>query len=233
VIANALRIDIERYAVDVRSKNPLFTKAADGTLTPSQVASYLENLRYLIAHTPPHLAAARDRARALGHDELAAHYHRRVQEEIGHEVWATEDLAVLAPMLPATRSGRILASMQELVAYLGRRATEEPRLHLAYMLFAEYLTVIIGPDWLAALEAKCGVERRAMTVIAKHVDLDHEHVEHALDEIDDLVPDPRMLGPMREMLRESIARFEGFCAEVTLNECRSLAEGPADQASAA
>jgi pyrroloquinoline quinone (PQQ) biosynthesis protein C len=233
MIANALRLDIERYAVEVRTRNPLFTRAAAGTLTPAHVAAYLENVRYLITHTPRHLAIARDRARERGEDNLAAHYERRLREEDGHDAWAEDDLHMLQPVLVVPPSGRILDSMVELVRYVGRRADEQPLLHLAYMLLAEYLTVIIGPDWLRVLEERCGVERRAMTVVSKHVDLDRGHVEHALEEIDDLVTDPAMLAPMRETLRESIARFEAFCREVAFDDARGGAYNARSEASAA
>jgi hypothetical protein len=233
MIADILRLDIERYAVEVRAKNPLFTRAAAGTLTPWHIATYLENIRYLVRHTPRHLVVSRDRAHEVGDEKLAAHYERRLREEVGHDLWAEQDLATLRSGLPAPPSGRVLASMLELVGYIGGRILERPALHLAYILFAEYLTVIIGPDWLRLLEERCGVEQSAMTVVSKHVELDRSHVEHALEEIDDLVADPRMIGPMREMLHESIVRFENFCAEVTLDESGSILGSPREQASAA
>jgi hypothetical protein len=233
MIANALRLDIERYAEGVRRKNPLFTKAVEGTLTPGHVASYLENVRYLIQHNCQSIAIAQNRARDMGDLELADHYAHRLAEEEGHDAWAEEDLATLAPRLSTPPSGNILASMVELVTYVQSRARALPTALLAYLLFGEYLTVIIGPDWLRVLEERCGVGSGGMTVIAKHAELDRGHVEHALEEIDDLVEDPAMLGPMRDLLQGTMARFDDFCAEVTLDEHGSVSGSTRREASAA
>jgi hypothetical protein len=233
MIANALRLDVERYAALVRSHNPLFTCAAAGTLTPAHVASYLENLRYVLVRTQRNIAVARDRARELGLDALAAHYQRRLGEEAGHDAWAEDDLRTLEGKHGPAQSLRVLDSTVELVEYVGRRVAEDPVLCLAYMLLMEHLTVIVGPDWLRALEERCGVEQRSMTVIGKHIELDRDHVDHALQEIDELVTDPGMLAPMREMLQESIARFEAFCREVTRDVSGGEARGAGERASAA
>lgn len=233
MIANALRVDIERYAASVRQKNALFTKAADGSLKREMVAGYLENLRYLISHTATHFARGRDIARARGDEALALHCDARRLEEVGHDRWAENDLADIAPSLPAPPSKEITPSMRALVDHLAERIEVDPTLYLAHCLFAEYLTVIIGPDFVRLLDEKCGVAKTSMTVIDKHVDLDRAHVEHALDEIDELVTDPRKIGPMRETARASMAFFEAFCAEVTEEARYERARVPAQQASAA
>jgi len=54
-----------------------------------------------------------------------------------------------------------------------------------------------------------------MTVVGNHIELDRDHVEAALDEIDALVADPTKLPRMREVLLDSFAHFDRFCAEVT------------------
>jgi pyrroloquinoline quinone (PQQ) biosynthesis protein C len=82
-------------------------------------------------------------------------------------------------------------------------------------LFAEYLTVLLGPPWLALLEERCGIPQSSMTVIANHAEEDRHHVEEALDEIDALVADPRKLRRMREVLLDSCGHFDRFCEEVT------------------
>ena len=41
---------------------------------------------------------------------------------------------------------------------------------MAYILFAEYFTVLLGPEWLAAIESGSGVPRSAVSVVAPHVE---------------------------------------------------------------
>ncbi len=66
-----------------------------------------------------------------------------------------------------------------------------------------------------------------MTAIDRHAELDRDHAEEALDLIDSLVPDPRELSPMRNVVLRTIELFERFCfevlAEVDRDEERSRA----------
>ena len=115
---------------------------------------------------------------------------------------------------PSCRRGS-WPSTRALLAFLESTIDEDPALYLAYILFAEYLVVLLGPEWLTLLEERCGIPRSSMTVIGNHVELDKEHVEEALAHIDDLVSDPRKLSRMREVLLQTIEHFERFCDEVT------------------
>jgi hypothetical protein len=215
MIANALRAEIDSYAAQMRRSNPMFSKAEDGTFTPAHLTTYLSNIYELVKHTPIFLVRARDRACEFGDDRLAAHYDAKRGEEQGHDAWAERDIASIAPVSSTTLSPRTAPSMKNLLEYLRETIDRDPTLYLAYILFAEYLTVLLGDEWLGLLEANCGIPRSSVSVVGNHVDLDKEHVEHALDEIDDLVGDPRKLSAMRGVLHESFALFDRFCAEVT------------------
>jgi hypothetical protein len=60
-----------------------------------------------------------------------------------------------------------------------------------------------------------------MTVIGNHIELDREHVEEALDQIDALVANPRKLPRMRQVLAQTLTYFDRFCADVTEEKSRS------------
>jgi hypothetical protein len=218
MIGDALRAEVEIYAVEMRRFNPLFTKARDGSLTADCVARYLANIHYLIRYTPTYLARARDRALAIGDERLALHYQHKQGEEVGHDTWAERDLERVSVHARTPVERDAVPAMHGLIAYLARMIDDDPALYLAYILLSEHLTVILGPEWLRLLEERCGIPRTSMTVVGNHAELDQEHVEHALDEIDDLVADPRKLSRLRDALRESCAYFDRFCAEVTAEE---------------
>lgn len=215
MIGEALRAEIDRYSIAMRRSNPLFTKAADGSLTAECIARYLANIHSLIGYTPIYLARARDRARYMGDDHLAAHFHHKLGEEAGHDAWAERDFQRVSRQASKQIERNTVPAIRGLIDYLGGMIDEDPALYLAYILFTEQLIVILGPEWLMLLEERCGIPRSSMTVIANHAELDKAHVEEALEEIDDLVGDPRKLPKMREALLESIAYFDRFCAEVT------------------
>lgn len=217
MIADALRADIETYARHARKTNPLFTRAADGSLLPAHITHYLSNIHHLVAQTPPNLRRAEARARAVGLGELATHYGVRLSEETGHEEWAVDDLAALRAAAPGP-GVRLEPALVQLLGYLHEIIDEEPTLYLSYCLFAEQLTVLLGGDWLALLEERCGIPRAAMTVVDRHVELDIHHVEEALESIDALVVEPRMLPRLREVLATSIQYFDRFCRQIAAHD---------------
>jgi pyrroloquinoline quinone (PQQ) biosynthesis protein C len=218
MIGEALRAEIESYAATMRRSNPLFTNARNGTMTADTVARYLASIHYLVSYTPICLARARDRATVLGDDRLAAHYQLKRGEEAGHDAWAERDFERVSMQARRPVAREAMPAIRALIEFLARTIDEDPALYLAYILFTEHLTVLLGPEWLALLEEHCGIQRTSMTVVGNHVELDKAHVEHALEEIDDLVGDPRKLPRMREALRTSAAFFDEFCAQVTRGE---------------
>jgi pyrroloquinoline quinone (PQQ) biosynthesis protein C len=235
MIGDALRVEIESYAVEMRRSNPLFTKAQDGTFTADCIGRYLANIHFLISYTPQYLARARDRARELGDERLARHYQVKIGEEVGHDAWAERDIERVSAQARKPVDRGTMPAMVGLVEYLGRMIDDDPTLYLAYILLSEQLTVFLGPEWLTLLHENCGIPRSSMSVIGNHAELDKEHVEHALEEIDDLVGDPRKLPRMRAALRSSLAYFDRFCIEVTgrIEDDACIEREPAKHVSAA
>lgn len=209
MIGDALRLEVERYAARARRTNALYVRAQEGTLGPKHLTAYLTGIHWLVLHTPLHLNVAVARANELGDAALARHYVHKLEEEQGHHAWAENDLERMA--LAAPRSIGVHPSMKELVAYIEGLIQDDPTLYLAYILFAEYLTVILGGEWLSILEARCGIPRASMSVIDNHATLDREHVGEGLAVIDSLVADPKKLPRMREALLGSARRFDAFC----------------------
>jgi hypothetical protein len=214
MLGDALRVHIEAFAAAAKDRNALYVKAIDGQLTPAHLARYLANIHQLVLHTPVHLRRARAEAARRGDASLAAHFERRLGEEEGHDVWAARDLQRLGS--DTRRPPHAVAEgMRALLAFIARTIDEDPALYLAYILFAEYLTVLMGPAWLELLEERCGIPRAAMSVIGNHAELDKEHVQEALEEIDDLVGDPAKLPRLRSVLDETFVLFDRFCDDVT------------------
>lgn len=214
MIALALRADIERYAAAMRHQNPLFTRAERGTLAAEHLVRYLANIRVLIMHTEPHLMRAIVRARGLADFALATHYKKKLGEEAGHEQWAERDVEQVSAMVARAVPQDRARSLDELVDFIESTIDEDPALYLSYMLFAEYLIVLMGPEWLLHLETRCGIPRSSMTVIGNHAELDREHSEEAFEMIDELVVDPRKLPAMRRVLAQTVALFDRFSTEV-------------------
>lgn len=215
MIADALRMQIHEYAARMPRTNPLYFLAAEGVLAPAQVVRYLENVHYLIQHTPAHLARARDAARRASDPALARHFEHKLAEEHGHDAWSARDIERLRELSRGAAPSGVVPGMRAFVEHIERIIEEDPRLYLAYILFAEYLIVLLGPAWLALLETRCGIPGSAMTVIGNHAELDRQHSEEAFEQIDELVSDPARLPRLREVLAATITLFDRFCVEVT------------------
>jgi pyrroloquinoline quinone (PQQ) biosynthesis protein C len=214
MIADALRLEIEAHAARVRMSNPLLHRAAAGEVSPAAVERYLVTLRYMIANTPPNLALARDQARDAELDALAVYYSEKLAEEDGHERWADHDLQVLRDHGDFAHHRDPAPSAVVLNRFLQRTIHRDPVLYLAYVLWAEYFTTLVGGEVVQHLVERCHMPAEALTCLSKHVELDKDHTEENLDALDALVGDPRMLEPLRRVLDTSMALFDRLCEEI-------------------
>jgi hypothetical protein len=212
-IGLALKEAIDRYAGNVPRDNVLFVAARCGDLRPRHVRAYASGILFLIRGTMDVLRRAERRARAIGDDALASYYGQKVREEQGHDRWAERDLSNLDAS-DAERGPQASArGLARLVAYLDEVVEREPALFLAYIFLAEYLTVLVGDEWLRLVEQSCAIPQTSLTVVANHVELDREHTAVGLREIDTLVGAEKLDG-MLAVLRESITCYEEFWSDV-------------------
>jgi hypothetical protein len=219
MISAVLKADIDRYANDLRRSSRLLALAKAGTLTPAMVGRYYAGISYLISHTSRLLTLARELAIQDGARDLADYFERKLREEAGHEKWADADLekldAIFGVPIPRVPPDGAKALLQSVEA--GIRTA--PYLYLAYILLSESMTVNLGPEWVDALQAACGVPREAQTVNTHHIELDRRHVAEGLAEIDELVVAAALYEPLREMLKDNMRHFSVFCDDV----CRVVA----------
>ena len=210
-LASELRTSIERWALQLRDTSALSALVQKQQLTPRALAFYLESLRHLFQNSEQHLPLALQKAEELGDETLAAHFRRKIEEEDGHDLWAIEDLAKLPSTV--TTGQRPADAVTELLALQRQLIGQHPIYFAVYILWAEYFTVLLGDDWLAALES-CGFPRSGVSAISKHLAADREHTRRSFDEIDSLWRG----APSADLLLRSIERagelFEAFCDEI-------------------
>jgi hypothetical protein len=217
MISRNLKIEIEHYATRLLRSSRLFRLAQEGAISPATVSAYLFNIRYLIRHTPAYLELARSESEARGWEELAGYYATKAAEERGHDVWAENDLASVTRVHDVMLPSQPSRAMAGLVDYLRKVITMEPQRYVAYILFAEYFTVLAGPAWIKALDERCGIPASSLTAIGHHVELDRRHVTDGLAQIDELIA-PRELPGLTETLLSSMDYFERFCDEISVGD---------------
>jgi hypothetical protein len=213
MICEQLKVDIESYASRLRASQ-LFGLAKQGEITPAAMAEYVANLRLLVFETDGNLRLAEARAKELGRPDLAAFFARKRGEEVGHERWADHDISRLRGQFGVNRDVGSSPAIGALLEYLREVIREEPVNYLAYMLLAEYVTVLVGPEFLALLDEHCGIPPTSLTVIGHHVELDREHVAEGLEQIGSAVTDVRWSSSMRETLSRSMEYFDRFWGEI-------------------
>lgn len=211
MIGAAIRTDIEAWAA-CRYERTFFRMARDGQLTPAMVARYLTNVTWSIRQNAGHLRDAHARSRELGDERLAQYFHEKIGEEAGHEEWGDRDLESFQQLVPTAPT--VTPAISSLDKYIGEVIEEDPALFLVFLAFAEYITVLLGPELLDQIEGNCGVKRSSMTVIDNHIELDRDHAEENFGLLDDLISDPRRIRPLRDAMKRVLGFFDRFCEEV-------------------
>lgn len=212
-IAKRLAREIESFADRMRSSHPLLSAAQAGRVSPPTVVAYLAGVRHLLLHTPIHFDMAQRRAATLGRSDVCRYMEQKKRDEAGHAKWAENDLLEMHRVF-GLQEPKPCVTVSELVEYLGKLAQTEPTLYIPYVLFAEYFVVLAGPDWVEALQQRCGIPAKALTSITLHVELDRAHVSHALRELDDLIGEDEDPNRLVNALREAMSQFERFLDEI-------------------
>jgi hypothetical protein len=209
-LALQLKTAIELWVNDLRQCSAL-RLATQGRLPPRAVALYLESLRHLLCNSQSSLVLACRRAEELGDVALAEYFANKAREETGHDLWAVNDLSrlpddVTAGLRPSPAIVRLVEHQRSLIE-------RHPACFVAYALWAEYFTVLVGDECLAALTT-CGFARQQVSSIAGHVDADREHAAQGFAEIDRLWQGQPEAEVMLEAVAEACRIFDQFCAEI-------------------
>lgn len=210
-LATQLKTSIERWTSELHDRTELGTLSKQGKLSARSVALYLESLRHLFRNSQRNLEVAAAAARALDDAELSAYFARKAAEEKGHEIWAIDDLArfpqsVVAGLQPSPAILLLVDLQQTLIE-------EHPMLFVAYALWAEYFTVLVGDEWLDGLAAS-GFDRERISAIAKHLAADREHAARGFTEVDRLWRGQPAPEAIFAVVDRAGCIFERFCAEI-------------------
>ena len=209
-LARTLKDAIDAWGQAQRG-SPLMRLAHAGSLTPRAVALYLTSLQELFVQSQLNLRLAHERALSLGDAGFVEYFRTKVREERGHEQWAADDLQKLpAPVAQGLAPAPAIRRFAQLQRELLQR---HPMCFMVYIVWAEYLTVLLGDEWLDAL-AVCGHQREALTAVSKHIEADRAHAAHgfsALDELWDGQPD---VAELLACLARAEQTFAEFCQEI-------------------
>lgn len=200
----------------LKANNPFYKHVYAGSLTVDQLEMYLFNIKHSLKSTIPQCATGAKGSRKIGLEKLSKFFLHKIKEETGHDQWADEDLQKIASELTSHQeSHKLLPEMQALIAFNNSLVKQDPRLYLIYMLFAEYFTVIAGPEFMEALEAKCHIPRSMISVVTKHAELDKDHVHEWEQTVRDCGVDLTIMEHQVDATLQTIMdKYFAFCATV-------------------
>lgn len=207
-IGRALGLEIESYAERLRHSHPLMDLARRGQISRESALIYLRNILYMLRQTPINLRLACDVCAEKGMHNLASFYREKLNEEMGHDSWAEHDILCIDPNADLTSTFTVVSPLLELDTSLKAGIKRDPFGFMAYILFVEYFTVLLGPEWVGLLTQHCGVP--AMTSISRHAELDKDHVEQDMRALDLMHCDEGCFAGLQTMLHTSMTCWERF-----------------------
>ena len=164
----------ERYY----NESVFFEHASTGRFNKYHTEVYLNNLAFIFQQTIKLLDYAIPKAEALGMHAYAEFLKEKRAEEIGHDMWAKNDLNQLG-----TDDFSIDLQTKETRAYIDysyKLIDQDPRFLFSYMFFAEAITVEAAPTLMNNLFTKCHLKKEFFSAITKHQVADEGHVEEDL-----------------------------------------------------
>ncbi len=215
-LAQALTSKTKHYAEYILSEEPFFQQLLKGELRPESYALFLENVRYLVTHTPIHLKKAI--ARSEKFPELKTFFEQKFKEEEGHDVWAEDDLKAMSPHLQRNDFElKVTQEMKTYVELIAAAIDEDPYLYPSYIYYTELLTVLLAEPMNEALENKCNFGKNVATIITSHAELDQHHIVEGEAAIQKLIDEDKYRSKTLAFLEEIIQQHKKMFLSSILN----------------
>jgi hypothetical protein len=203
--------EIDAFYAELKKKNVFYRRIFSGDIQVNEFAAYLRNVSFLITYTPVHLTLAERVAKERGYSMLASYFKAKMGEEKEHDKWGDDDVAALKKKfkVPEEAIG-ITSEMKEYIKGNEQLIQDDPYAYFVYVLFAEYFTVIAGPECMASVERHAKIPQNMMTIVGNHVELDKHHVHHWKDESVEVGIKPEDVIRHKAALRKVMDRYSRF-----------------------
>lgn len=208
-IIEQLKVKVKDYRNYIKTADSFNMSVLNGTATAETIADFLINIHYLVNHTPKHIKLACELTK--DYPELNNFFKEKFVKEQGHYEWAMENLKKVNKRIDdETFDPQITSSMRNFVSNIETIIRRDPYLYFPYIFFAEYLTVIYGPEFNEALVHKCGFEPESMNVITNHAELDQEHVNDWAKVIESIVDEDKCRELFNQVIDKTISLHKDF-----------------------
>ena len=169
--------------------SPIIADCMQGRVTRADYLDFLEQAYHHVRHTTPLLMAVGGRLP----DRLA--WLRRpvaeyIEEEIGHEEWILDDIAVGGGDVERVRTSQPGLATEVMVAYAYDRVNRCNPAGIFGMVFVlEGTSVALALQAADIIQRTLGLPDDAFSYLRSHGTLDQEHVRHLAELVNRMEPD--------------------------------------------
>ncbi len=166
----------------------IFNKALSGAATMEDYVAFLTEAYHHVKHTVPLLMATGSRL-PESHEWLRTAVAEYIEEEIGHQEWILNDIAVCGYDKETVRHSQPGRATELMVAYAYDQVQRVNPIGFFGMVHVLEGTSITTADKVAsAVKQSLGLEENAFTYLRSHGALDQQHVkffERLMDRVTD------------------------------------------------
>ena len=169
--------------------SPVIQQALAGELSLASYTSFLTQAYYHVKHTTPLLMAVGSRlpdSKEWVRDKIA-HY---IEEEVGHQEWILNDIAVCGADAEAVRHGQPSFATEMMVSYIWDYVARKNPMGFFGMVFVlEGTSVNIATQAADGIREHLGLPQKAFSYLYSHGSLDLEHIDffaEIVNKIDDV-----------------------------------------------
>jgi len=169
--------------------SPIIADCLQGRVTRAEYLDFLEQAYHHVRHTTPLLMAVGGRLP----DRLA--WLRRpvaeyIEEEIGHEEWILDDIAVGGGDVERVRTSQPGLPAEVMVAYAYDRVNRcNPAGFFGMVFVLEGTSVALALQAADIIQRTLGLPDAAFSYLRSHGTLDQEHVRHLAELVNRMEPD--------------------------------------------
>lgn len=206
---------ISTYYASMKNQNVFFQRVYGGQVTVPEVATFIRNLTYLTQHSQLVLRLAVASSKEKNDHHLADFFVKKIADEDGHHKWGEMDFESIKKKFKVPGAAdQITDEMKHYVEDVQAMVKEDPYQLFVYILFAEYLTVIGGPDFLKAVDKACGVPPEYMSVIGNHAEIDRDHINDWAEEAKSLGMTDKDFDRCKKVLDRVMSNYDRFCSAI-------------------
>lgn len=211
-ISQRLKDKVDSHCDYFRSNCKLFKEGHRPDVNFFQVATYVVSLELLFYTNCQDILAASKRYEES--PELSEFFINKFNEEKGHDAWARADWVKMSKKQNFKTEPQVLESMKDLLSFLNTTMKSSPYRYVTYIYAAEYFTTILGPVWLDIMRSNLGIQKKEISALSNHIELDGDHAQEVAEVIESFQLSQEVHDDMVVFIDELFAKYFNFFTEV-------------------